>query len=268
MKINCTACGKKYDPLKKNGICPACGMHVTEDQMALCQQNDRVRGDSVSEVLRSYLNERLRKQQTRSRLRDKKIQFILCGLLALAMVCVGLWGYFRYKDRLEYYRSQRGSETVSTGRYSAGDTVALSGRDAGNSVSVRITGCKVREDLAAKVEGGFKIIEVGYEDSGSEYSLKLSDAYVRTGSGGTASVLDRFYLQRLLDMTEVEIRDSEYEQGIYSGGPEGGKHKMLFAVPADETEHVVYIYKVSDIYADDKAIEELCEFTLREGESS
>lgn len=259
MKIICTACGKKYDPLKKQGICPYCGMHSTEEQLAEAVENDRIQSGTVSEVLRGYFNEKLRKEQKQSPLRKKGVQLMICLGLVACMGLVGLWGYFRYKDRLAYYREQRNTEGIQVVQCSQGDEVVLMG------TAFRVLGCREVKEFTEKTEGGFRIIEVTYSDSGADYYQRMSDAYMLTENGTTAACLTRYEIMDLTGMSEDQYRDSDYREGFFSTGEhQRGEYKILFAVPEKETEHKILLFRITDKYADDKNAEVRYEYTLRE----
>ncbi|MBR6102352.1 MAG: hypothetical protein IKP95_07980 [Ruminococcus sp.] len=259
MKIECSACGKKYDPVKKQGICPYCGMHSTEEQMAEAIENERVQSGTVSEVLRGYLNEKLRKEQKISPLRRKGMQLLICLFLVGCMVLVGLWGYGRYKERLEYYRDHRSTEQMETKECRPGDQIVLGGS------RVRVTGFRVAEEYQKNVSEGFKIIEVSYSDDGTTEYNRLSDAFICTEKGCTAKCFDRYDIMELTGITEDQYRESDYCDGVFSGkGTPGAEHKILFAVPAAEKEHRLYLFSTTDIYASDKSAEMRYEYVLRE----
>ncbi|MBR6872420.1 MAG: hypothetical protein IKN17_02815 [Ruminococcus sp.] len=263
MKISCSACSKKYDALKTEGICPYCGMHATDQQISLSQENDRVKGGSATEVLRSYLNERLRRQRKQSPLRQKKIQIPLCIFMVAALIGLGLWGNHYYNTRRDYYTSRRSTAEVATEHYKLGESVVI------GNVNIQITGSRIREDLQSKVTGGFKILEVTYHDTGAAGRDRLSDAYVRTADGCTAKSLERYDACELLGITEQQYIDSEYEGGVFSSYTDtGSDHKLLFAVPEKENTHTILLFKTTNFHSDDKRVEACCEFTLGEGAGS
>ena len=269
MKIDCYACGKKYDTQRYGGICPNCGMHAAEDQLAAAQEYDVVKGSSVSEVLRSYLNEKLRREKKKSFLRQKKIQIPLCLLLTAAIIGVFIWGNYRYQERLDYYMNTRSTAQMHTEEHRLGDSVVLIGGTDIVSASVRITGCRVRDDLQSKVSGGdFKIIEVTYEDSGTPISVRLSPAFIVTEGGCTAQCFEKYDIMAATGMTEDEYYESDYCDGVFSTHGRGrNTHRMLFAAPKAETEHRLLLFRQSDAYAQDKTIEMRYDFILREGEA-
>ena len=261
MKISCSACGKKYDPLKRSGICPYCGMHATEDQIAEAQENDRVQGGNVSEVLRSYLNEKLRKEKKQSPLRRKPVQLTICLLLAGAMAVVAFWGKHIYNERLDYYISQRSTEDLRKESYSLGDTVML------DNCQLRLTGFRVMEEYQSTVSGDFKLLEVSYEtkEEGEDISRRIGGAYVLTERGTTVTALDRWSAREALGMTEDEYRDSPYTDGFFSPRGNGdNSFKLIFAVPKKDTSHTVLTFRYNDSFAVDKHAEVRYEFTLRE----
>ena len=269
MKINCYACGKKYDTRRTGGVCPNCGMHASEDQLAAAEEYDVVKGSSVSEVLKSYLNERLRREQKRSFLRQKKIQVPLCLLLTAAIIGVLIWGNHRYQERLDYYLNTRSTAQMHTEEHKLGDSVVLIGGTDTVSANVRIISCKVRDDLQSKVSGGdFKIIEVTYEDTGTPVSVRLSPAFLLTDSGCTVQCFEKYDIMEVTDMTEKEYTESDYRDGVFSTHGRGrNTHRLLFAAPGPETEHRILLFRQSDAYAQDKTMEMRYDFILREGES-
>lgn len=262
MKIVCSACGKKYEPLRSQGICPYCGMHTSDVQLAEAVREAEeapVKGDSLKDILKSYLNNKLKKEQKLSPLRKKGVQLVICLILVGCMAGAGFWGYKKYEERLEYYRSQRDTSDLKTEQYTLGDSVVIGG------VSVRITRCRAVPEYQSKLEGGFKVIEVTYEESGKAEYSKLSDAFICTAGGCTAKALDRFDIMDLEGITEEEFRNSDFTEGVLSDeGRESSTHRMLFAVPESETTHTLYLFRSTDPYARDKTTELRCEFTLGE----
>ena len=243
MKISCAACGKKYDPLRKDGICPYCGMHPAE-----AQDNRRVQERKLSP------------------LRQKKIQIPLCLLLTAGIIGAFLWGNHRYSDRLEYYLTQRGTAQMHTEEHRAGDSVVLvSGGSDSVSSNIRVTGCKVRDEFQSKIEGEFKVIEVDYEDSGTPVAARLSGAYLLTENGTTVTCLDKFDIMELTGMTSSEFRKSEYEESVWSSKGRGDNlHRLLFAAPKAETEHTVLLFGQTEANADGKSIVMRYDFKLGE----
>ena len=247
MKVNCTACGKRYDPLKRDGKCPYCGMHTASDKLAEPREDGSSNGRKPSP------------------LRQKKIQIPLCLALAAAIGGVFLWGNRLFEDRLEYYLTQRGTAQMHTEEHHAGDSVVLVGSNEPVSSSIRVLGCRVREDLQSQISGDFKIIELDYEDTGTPRQVRLSDAYLLTEDGCTALCLDKFDIMSLTGMTEEEYSESEYCEGIFSTAGRGtNRHKVLFAAPKDETEHTVLMFRRSENFAEDNLIEMRYDFILGE----
>ena len=265
MKIICNACSKKYDPLKTEGICPYCGMHAADAQIAEARANDRVKGGSVTEVLRSYLNEKLRKEKKLSPLRQKKTQLLICLALVGCMVLVGYLGYRKYQERLDYYVAQRTTNDISRVGIRMGETFVLAGED-GRS-EFRFLSSRCASEYQSLVEGDFKLIELEYEDSGSVYSQRMSDIYITTASGCTAKILNRYTVMDIVGLTEEEFRSGEYEDGLFTAGKnQPAKHKVLFALPKDDKECTVCVLSSNDIYARDKTTDVKYELGLGEGD--
>lgn len=262
MKIACSACSKKYDVQQHSGVCPYCGMPADEDQLAEAEQNEVIgSGSSVKEMLRSYLNERLRKDKKPSPLRSKKAQLVMCSVLVGAMVLVGAWGVKKYDERLEYYRRQRDTSELQTVQVAQGDSIVLF------EDVVTLTSCKPLPEYQSKIEGGFKLVEIVYEDSGLEDYLSLSSAYVITANGGTARSLDLYYLSSVMGVTEDELKQKGYRDRISSTGKnQRGEYRLVFAVPENETEHKICLFAVNDLYAYDKKIAVRYEYLMKEGE--
>lgn len=262
MKVACSVCRKEFDPLRSRGVCPYCGMHASDVQLAEAQREVEeapVKGNNLKDILKSYLNNKIKKEQKLSPLRKKGVQLILCLILVGCMAGVGFMGYKKYEDRLEYYRSQRDTTYIKTEQYALGDSVVIGG------VSVRITRCRAVPEYQSKLEGSFKVIEVTYEESGKAEYSKLSDAYVCTAGGFTARSLDRFDIMDLEGITEEEFRSSDFTEGVLSElGRDSSTHRMLFVVPECETTHTLYLFRSTDPYARDKSTELRCEFTLGE----
>ncbi len=265
MKIICTTCGKKYDPLRKEGICPYCGMHASDTQLAEAQDNDKVQGGNVSEVLRSYLNERLRRQQKRSPLRSRKVQIPLCVLMLAVIAGIFVWGNFHYRSRADYFAARRDTTDIHREQHKAGDSIVLVGGSDPVSVSVRVLGCKVRDDLQDKVEGDFKIIELDYEDQGSPISVRLSNAYLQTAGGCTVRSLDKYDIMELTGMSEDEFYASDYSEGIFSTPHSvSSRHRVLLAAPMSEKEHTILMFRQTSSFDRDKSVEMRYEFKLKE----
>lgn len=262
MKIECSACLQKYNAEGSSGVCPYCGMPATQEQLVRSEQSEVIKsGSSVKEMLRSYLNERLRKDKKPSPLRNKKAQLLICALLVAAMGLVAFWGVRRYDERLEYYKQQRDTSGIQVVQVSQGDSVVLL-EDA-----VRLVSCRTLTEYQSKVEGGFKLIEVGLEDSGLEKRTSLSPAYVITENGGTAKCIDTYYLASIMGATEEELKDKGYIAHISSTGKnQSGEYKLVFAVPENETEHRICLFGMNDPYAYDKKVVVRYEYLMKEGE--
>ena len=251
MKVSCTACGKRYDPLKKDGICPYCGMHAAGRKPSV----SRKKGPENSGGSKQKL----------SPLRRKKIQIPLCLLLTAAIIGVFVWGDHYYEDRLEYYLTQRSTSQMHTEQHRAGDSVVLTRGSDGSSSNVRVLGCRVRDDLQSKISGEFKIIELDYEDTGTPRQVRLSDAFLLTADGCTVLCLDKFDIMSLTGMNEKEYSESEYCEGIFSAAGRGtNRHKVLFAAPKDETEHTVLMFRQSSDGTDGTSPEMRYDFILGE----
>lgn len=243
MKISCNACGNKYDPVSSEGVCPHCGMRADKEKLS---PQENVAAEEPSPRWR------------------KRFRTGLCLLLTAAIAGVFVWGDFRYKERLEYYLTERGTSQMHTEEHRAGDTVVLVG--GGNepvSSNVKVLGCRVRDDLQSKVSGEFKIIEMEYEDTGTPIPVRLSETYLLTEDGCTARCLDKFDVMTLTGMTEEEYMDSDYRDGIFSSSGRGTKsHLVLFAAPKAETDHRVLMFRKSEDGSG--AIEMRCDFILSE----
>lgn len=261
MKIECSACSKKYNAAGSMGVCPYCGMPASEEQLAEAEQDEVIKSGSVKEMLRTYLNERLRKDKKPSPLRNKKAQLLMCTLLVAAMSLVAWWGVKRYDERLEYYKQQRDTSDLQVVQVSQGDSVIIM------EDVIKLVSCRTLIEYQSKVEGGFKLIEVGFEDSGLKDYLSISPAYVITENGCTAKCIDLYTLGPLMHKTKDELRDMGYRENISSTGKnQRGEYKLVFAVPENETEHRICLFAANDPYAYDKKVAVRYEYLLKEGE--
>lgn len=271
MKIVCNACSKKYDPVATSGTCPYCGMHATDEQIAEAQTNNVIKGGSVKEMLRSYLNEKIRKDKKSSPLRNTKAQLILCSALAAAMLGVALWGNNHYKKRLEVHLSNIDTSDVSTEKLKTGDTFTLRGD------VFRIVSCKVLTEYQDKVEGPFKLIEISYSDDGSNSYSGLSSVYVSTANGATAMCLDLYNVSEIMGLSRDELKLRGYTDRIFStdlraAGKEEGysradrTYKVIFAVPENETTHTLLINSSRESRDTDYVIDLRYEITVKEGD--
>lgn len=261
MKIVCNACSKKYDPVATAGTCPYCGMHATDEQVAEAQQNDVIKGGSVKEMLRSYLNEKLRNDKKQSPLRKKGVQLALCTALVAIMVGVCFWGNNHYKERVKYYKEQRDTSQITVKQVSEGDSIILA-QDV-----VRLTKCRVMTELSDKVSEGFKLIEVMYEDDGKSDFDILTRPYVITESGSTARCLDLYTLRDAFGRSESELKEDGYREYIASTkNSQRGSYKLVFAVPEAETEHRICLFSYNDYLATNKTVSVRYEYLMKEGE--
>lgn len=247
MKIECSACSKKYDPVATAGTCPYCGMHATDEQIANAQTNDVIKGGSVKEMLRSYLNEKIRKDKKTSPLRKTSIQLGICTLLVAAMIGVAFWGNNHYKKRLDLYLNNNNTSDMKIVQRKTGDSIEVKGD------VVRFISCKALPELQSKVEGPFRLVEVKYSDSGMDAYKTLSGVYIITEKGATARCLDLYDVSALLDVPEQELKFQGYADGMHSTAlDDRGKsgsysmadntYKLIFAVPENETEHTFCVF--------------------------
>lgn len=234
MKIECTVCGHKFDPGKSGGSCPKCGCSAGTDQIEEVRKSERVKGEKLKDILRSYLNERLRRENKRSPLRTKKAQIILCSCLALCIGGVIFYGVGIYKDSKEDYIKYKNASDIKVENYDMGDEIMLHG-----SV-IRIVECKKADYIPQTVTEGYKLIEISYQrqpwDGDYGYSHVLSDAYLKCGEQYIVPV-DSYTLKDLFMKNEDELDllgYADYFQTAMEDEPLVGI--LVFAVPEDRTE--------------------------------
>lgn len=247
MKITCQVCGHKYDPLKNGGICVKCGMHADRNIVEaaknekLEKENDKkVNGNKVTQVLKSYLNERLKQKSKKSPLRSKKVQIPLCCILTVAIGCVVYYGFGIYKKSVEEFKVYKSANDMTVENYNMGDTVNIADN------YVRVTECGEAQFSGKYISDGYKVIEIEYQRGEMNNLFKLSDVYLKCGDVYIKPV-DRYLLQKLMLKSDEEMKEIVYQDYFTAKSnktPETGT--LFFSVPEDEEEFVLSAYQMSD----------------------
>lgn len=240
MKIICEICSNKFNPERTGGICPQCGNRVSDSVVAEAKANEKVKGETVTQVLKSYLNEQLKKQDKKSPLRKKSVQLVICGILISLICAVAAYSYAQYTETLKNRSNFESTVSMQTESHAMSDVIEFKG------TPVKIISC-TRADYDEKIlSEGFKLIEICYDRGEFIDDLVLSDVYLNDGEA-YVTPLDTYELEKVFDKSSDQLQDLGYCDYFRAQTEDKASvGKLIFAVREDITEFTLCAYKMNE----------------------
>ena len=260
MKIQCKICRCKFNPEKTGGICPDCGRRADNLDIEQTREKNKVSGDSLKEILKSYLNAKINQKSKKSFFRKKCVQIPLCCVLTAAIIGVVVYGFVNYGKSVDEYRDLRSSYDMKTDSFNMGDTVNLM------DSYIKVTDCREVKYAGDYISEGYKIIGITYERGEHARYSRLSDVYLKYDDIYCKPV-DRYFLQKLLEIDDIHMKKVVYHDYLTAKtDDEEESAQLLFAVPEDKQEFILTAFQMSAEKNTKNKAERKIEITVRESD--
>lgn len=215
-------------------------MIADEEDIAEAQKLSKVTGDTAREMFRSYLDQSLNKSEKKPALRRRKVQIIVCSLLAAATVGVLIYGNIVYKNTVSYYEDYTNVDGLPEESFSVNEQIPVKDN------KVRIMGCRKMKLDEGVVSEGYKFIEVLYSTEEYDKDLVLSDAYLKCGET-CVSAVDLYDLKNVFNMETDEIEAEGYTSYIKARyGDFPTVRKLVFAAKDDTSDYTLVLYDTAE----------------------